>query len=456
MPFLDADESWSLYCKVFGKIKFPSKFEQIGRDIVKKCEGLPLAITVIASLLSKTLEDEEKWKNVAKSVMGDSNDACSRILYLSYNQLPHHLKACFLYFGVFREDYEIPMKKLVRLWAAEGFLRVVKHVNMEKVAMECLQDLVDRSLVIISKHSYNGEMKRIRIHDLLRDLCLREARLENLLNINGAKKPCRWISHTSGSFYNEIFKFEDECFHKSHSFHLSSHLYYFWNADVKRLFSHLKLLRVVDMRNRFWDAIIDLNVFANLVHLRYLALYTNDYCGVNLFEHWYNMQTFIVSGDGVILYSSELFGIWKMPLLRNFCIGRICSLETPSVVYRNLENISWLESKLCTKDLFTMIPNLKTLGVDGGYYVNSPYCFYNFVHLEKLEKLSIRRWMNLNLVICSSIPWTTSLPNLKKLSLLKCNLQWSELSAISMLSNLEVLKLIDACEGPEWETSDGG
>nr|GMD34517.1 putative late blight resistance protein homolog R1A-10 isoform X1 [Ipomoea batatas] len=225
--------------------------------------------------------------------------------------------------------------------------------------------------------------------------------------------------------------------------------------NVKRLFSHLKLLRVVDMRNRFWDAVIDINVFANLVHLRYLSLYTNDCCGVNLFEHWNNMQTFIVSGDGVILYSSELSGIWKMPLLRNFCIGRICSLETPSVVYTNLENISWLDSKLCTKDLFTMIPNLKTLGVDGGYYINSPYCFYNFVHLEKLEKLSIRRWMNLNLVICS-IPWATSLPNLKKLSLLKSNLQWSELSAISMLPNLEVLKLIDACEGPKWETPDGG
>ncbi|XP_019154381.1 PREDICTED: putative late blight resistance protein homolog R1B-17 isoform X2 [Ipomoea nil] len=208
MPFLDADESWNLYCKVFGKTEFLLVFEQIGRDIVKKCEGLPLAITVIASLLSKTEEEEEKWKNVAKSVIGDSNDACSRILYLSYNQLPHHLKACFLYFGVFREDYEIPVKKLVRLWAAEGFLRAMKPVNMEEVAMECLQDLVDRSLVIVSKQSYNREMKRIRIHDMLRDLCLKEAGHENLLNAIIAdkefsfnkrmisqhqfSKPCRW------------------------------------------------------------------------------------------------------------------------------------------------------------------------------------------------------------------------------------------------------------------------
>nr|GLL35568.1 putative late blight resistance protein homolog R1B-14 isoform X3 [Ipomoea trifida] len=80
---------------------------------------------------------------------------------------------------------------------------------------------------------------------------------------------------------------------------------------------------------------------------------------------------------------------------------------------------------------------------------------YHPQQLAKLEKLSIRRLMDLNLFMCS-IPWATSLPNLKKLSLLKSNLQWSELSAISMLPNLEVLKLVDACEGPEWETSDGG
>ncbi|XP_031091133.1 late blight resistance protein R1-A-like [Ipomoea triloba] len=161
--------------------------EYASSDIVKKCNGLPLAITVIASLLSKIEAAVDKWNNVTENVsryvIGDSNDACSKILYLSYNQLPHHLKACFLYFGVFQEDYEMPVKKLVRLWAAEGFLRTEENRNMEEVAMECLQDLVDRSLIFVSKQSYNEKMKTIRIHDLLRDLCLREVRHENLLNV---------------------------------------------------------------------------------------------------------------------------------------------------------------------------------------------------------------------------------------------------------------------------------
>ncbi|XP_019154270.1 PREDICTED: putative late blight resistance protein homolog R1A-4 [Ipomoea nil] len=47
-----------------------SLFEQIGRDIVEKCKGLPLAITIVASLPSKTEEEEKKWKNVVESVVG--------------------------------------------------------------------------------------------------------------------------------------------------------------------------------------------------------------------------------------------------------------------------------------------------------------------------------------------------------------------------------------------------
>nr|GMD33052.1 putative late blight resistance protein homolog R1A-10 isoform X1 [Ipomoea batatas] len=80
----------------------------------------------------------------------------------------------------------------------------------------------------------------------------------------------------------------------------------------------------------------------------------------------------------------------------------------------------------------------------------------NLVHLGQLEKLSIRRWKERNLAR-RKIPWATSfLPNLKKLNLLESNLQWSELSLICMLPNLEVLKLKNSCRGLKWETYDGG
>ncbi|XP_031091145.1 putative late blight resistance protein homolog R1B-17 [Ipomoea triloba] len=475
MPFLDADESWNLYCKVFGKTGFFQVFEQIGRDIVEKCKGLPLAITLVASLLSKTEEKVEKWKNVAESVIGDSNEACSRVLYLSYNQLPHHLKACFLYFGIFEEDYEISVKKLVRLWAAEGFLSAVKHVNMEKVAMECLQNLVDRSLVIVSKQSYNGEMKTIKIHDLLRDLCLKEAGRENLLNVNVItdeklprksqhlfSKPCRWLSDASECLNNQI-RSGDKRFDKSHSLHsrcdYSSGFYFLVLGEL--LISHLKLLRVLDIECAgYCSRTCNINMFAILVHLRYFALtyqsriiHAPHY--IKLFEHR-NMQSFIVRGGSIRWHYTSAFTIWTMPLLRNYCVEQILSLETSSVVHRNLENISWLDPKLCTQDLFTRIPNLKKVGIEGGD-AESPDCFYNFVHLRQLEKLSIRKWWNLKHIPCSGIPWATSfLPNLKKLKFSGTRLPWSDMRLIGMLPNLKVLKLIHACEGPKWETSEGG
>ncbi|XP_031091539.1 putative late blight resistance protein homolog R1A-10 [Ipomoea triloba] len=467
MHFLDANESWNLYCNVFGQTKFPSEFEQIGRNIVKKCNGLPLAIIVIASLLSKIEAAVEKWNNVAENVsryvIGDSNDACSRILYLSYNQLPHHLKACFLYFGVFPEDYEIHVKKLVRLWAAEGFLRAEEHQNMEEVAMECLQDLVDRSLVFVSKQSYNGKMKTIRIHDLLRDLCLREARYENLLNVIGDEKlpfykkkiSCPWISATSRFHLLPVSK----CYHKSHSFHYPNAYY---SKSVKCLFSHFKLLRVVDIESVyvFMNMYGVVYVLANLIHLRYLALRysnrtSNRYFHLKLFEHW-NIQSFIVDG---VLDSSEACGIWKMPLLKNFCIQRIDSLGTSSVVHRNLESISWLNAKLCTKDLFTRIPNLKKLGIYGGYQDNNLDYFYNIMHLGQLEELSITAWF-FNHIPYRGISWATNfLPNLKKLKFIDTYcLAWSDMELIGMLPNLEVLKLKHAIDRKDtmWEPPEEG
>nr|GMD52463.1 putative late blight resistance protein homolog R1A-10 isoform X1 [Ipomoea batatas] len=219
---------------------------------------------------------------------------------------------------------------------------------------------------------------------------MREAQHENLLNIIGDKNypvykkkiSCRWIGRASGFNLHP----SAECFHKSHSLH---HPYVYYLGSVERLYSSFKLLRVVDIENipssRAHEVI---NGLANLIHLRYLALrcpdsYPATYFHLEFFEHW-NMQSFIVHGA---LDSFEAYGIWKMPLLRNFCIQRIDSLGTLSVVLTHLQSISWLNSKLCTEDLFTMIPNLKKLGVCDRYDENNQDCFYSFEHLGQLEEL---------------------------------------------------------------------
>ncbi|CAA2933259.1 late blight resistance homolog R1A-3 isoform X1 [Olea europaea subsp. europaea] len=63
-------------------------------------------------------------------------EKCIRTLQFSYNHLPMHLKPRFLYFGAFKEDMDIPARKLIFLWVAEGFIKKEEQKNIEDVALE--------------------------------------------------------------------------------------------------------------------------------------------------------------------------------------------------------------------------------------------------------------------------------------------------------------------------------
>ncbi|KAK4729266.1 hypothetical protein R3W88_022254 [Solanum pinnatisectum] len=205
MRFLYLEESWNLFCqKAFGKNDCPAEFENVGRVIAEDCYGLPLLISVTAGSLSSE-KMLHKWHEVARSagslVNLDGYYRCSRVLTLSYDNLPSHLKACFLYFGVFKKSSEISVENLTRLWMAEGLLKLRGIGDLEKEACSLLHDLIDRSLIVVCKHSLDGKVKTCRIHDLLHDLCLRESESESLLYvsnppISGTNVPQhhRWVS----------------------------------------------------------------------------------------------------------------------------------------------------------------------------------------------------------------------------------------------------------------------
>ncbi|PHT61013.1 hypothetical protein T459_35135 [Capsicum annuum] len=158
MSFMDQDESWSLFkSAAFASEALPSEFETTGKQIAEKCHGLPLTIVVVAGLL-KSKREIEDWENVAKDVKScltnDPDEICSRVLGLSYNHMTSDLKACLLHFGIFLEDSEITAKKLMRSWMAEGFLNLEN--DLEGEAEKCLQELVDRCLVLVCKTSLDG------------------------------------------------------------------------------------------------------------------------------------------------------------------------------------------------------------------------------------------------------------------------------------------------------------
>ncbi|KAL2532787.1 putative disease resistance protein [Abeliophyllum distichum] len=178
--------------EVFGEECCHSELEGIGITIAKQCKGLPLALVVIGGLLNKSDKTRAYLEFVTenvKSAVTRNYDDFVEILSLSYNRsnLPHHLRACFLYMGVFPEDCVIHVSYLIRLWVAEGFLKPITPKSLEEVAKEYLEDLIDRNLIMVRDRSYIGKLKTFIIHDLIRDLIVRKVEEEKFLHVMNQK-----------------------------------------------------------------------------------------------------------------------------------------------------------------------------------------------------------------------------------------------------------------------------
>ncbi|KAF3773332.1 putative disease resistance RPP13-like protein 3 [Nymphaea thermarum] len=164
----------------------PPEFQEVGEKMLQKCGGLPLAIATLGGILSDkrtpsewvTVNDGLSWQlgNYECSASGGS---IISILKLSYDELPLHLKPCFLYCGLFPEDHLIKRNKLIRLWIAEGFIEERSGMTVEEVGENYMLQLIDRSMLQIAETSTDGRrVKSCSIHDLMRDLAISISREE--------------------------------------------------------------------------------------------------------------------------------------------------------------------------------------------------------------------------------------------------------------------------------------
>ncbi|KAK1315819.1 putative disease resistance protein [Acorus calamus] len=202
LRFLNDGESWELFnWKVFNsKDGCPLDLVEKGKQLLKKCKQLPLAIVILGGLLSLKAKTVMEWGNVLKTLdwrFDSQTEGCNEVLALSYRAMPSYLKPCFLYFGLFPEDAEIRSSKLKMLWIAEGFTEFRKRRNemlsAEDIAEDYLEELYQRSLIqVVSKKSYGGSktcgIKSCRIHDLLRDLAIAEAKEFEFLTVHGVRE----------------------------------------------------------------------------------------------------------------------------------------------------------------------------------------------------------------------------------------------------------------------------
>ncbi|KAL7099154.1 hypothetical protein ACP275_09G065100 [Erythranthe tilingii] len=482
MSFLDDDQSWNLLCQnVFGEQGCPNlELEEIGKKIAKSCKGLPLSIVVIGGLLAKSERTREYWEyvfeNISSIVNLEDNERCLRILNMSYDHLSVQLKPCFLYLGsVFPEDDKIRVSWLIKLWVAEGFLKPKSGKSMELVAEEYLNDLIERNLVLVHIRGSSGKIKFCIIHDLLRDLCLRQAEKEKFVCVftrdNHSSLDAQQIE-TQHRIFIHRGKWEEELDipRMSHAVQSAS-LTRSMICDFKEVLPSLnmRLLRVLKSNDRalHYGDIYSIEAIFQLVNSRYLAIRV-DWMQISLYlsslHHIWNLQTLIVYGAWNTIAPPE---IWKMHQLRHI---EFVMLDLPDpemdgrdqdkiIVLENLQTLLQIRNFKCSEAVVKRIPNVKKLRL---YYQDveqlSSFCLNNLCRLEKLESLGCYFALEKEPIIRNHLLQNLNFPHsLKKLLLYRTRLHWGDMAIkIGSLPFLQVLKLeTNAFCGDEWETIEG-
>ncbi|KAG6485275.1 hypothetical protein ZIOFF_053809 [Zingiber officinale] len=164
-----------------------SSLKEIGSKLVKKCDGLPLAIKAIGGVLYQ--QNKAKWEEVLESDVWkmDQIEEELRPLYLSYEDLTSRLKQCFLYCSLYSQK-GMYYKEIVQFWIAEGLIMddvpTEKQKTMEDIGEEIYRELIWRNvleadaIVDVSKDYFS-------MHDHFRSLGAHLMREEGILYRHG-------------------------------------------------------------------------------------------------------------------------------------------------------------------------------------------------------------------------------------------------------------------------------
>ncbi|XP_058079925.1 putative disease resistance protein RGA3 [Magnolia sinica] len=278
---LSEADCWSLFKQrafAHGRQEHPNLVMH-GKEIVKKCGGVPLAAKTLGSLMRLKTEERE-WLLVRESEIWNLPEEDNHILTalkLSYYHLPSHLKQCFAYCSTFPKDYRIEKKKLIRLWMAEGFLQSSSDgiKQMEDIGGEYFNNLLWRSFFQDVQKDNDGNIEWCKMHDLVHDLACSVAgnecsilKVKNAVNISNMSR-ARRLS-LDYEYSNCVLTVQNDMRTANHLRTLL--VLRGWNVSVPcELLVHFMCLRVLDLSHA--NVTMELLVsIGELKHLRYLDL----------------------------------------------------------------------------------------------------------------------------------------------------------------------------------------
>ena len=286
MKLLDPEKSWELFLKKAfvnnTNGTCPEELESIGKKILEKCDGLPLAISVAGGLLVDS-QDKSRWKQVLDHI--DSNileNTVPNILALSYQNLSPQLKSCFLCAAFFKEDFIISSNEIISIWHAQGLIQEKGGRSVVECGRAYLNELINRSMLQIQDLTIDGQVKGFRLHDLIREVCIAKAEQEMSVKIVKGEEDERGCSSESSykPRHHVVYNKSSETLSSNQNKYLRSA--FLFNVGGKSLTNNIpspywksfELLKILYLDGFPFTKLP--SSFRCLVGLKYLRIHTNN------------------------------------------------------------------------------------------------------------------------------------------------------------------------------------
>ncbi|GAB4851697.1 hypothetical protein Ancab_031101 [Ancistrocladus abbreviatus] len=426
LPFEDC---WSIFLRcVFkeGEEQTYPRLVNIGKLIVDKCGGVPLAVQTLGSLLCVE-RSETVWKNILENDLWkiDRKDGgIMSALKLSYDGIPSQVKPCFQHCSTIAKGNSVIREIIIQKWMALGLLHPTSEAEeLEAVGDRYFDELLSRSFFQDPVHDWQGVVWKCKMHDLVHDLAASVAGDEQaVVNDEKQLKDTERARHISWSEKELLGKeFPKEQLLEAARRVLSFTFPYIIEGQISNSFlngliSSFKCLRILDLAESDYKELP--SSIGELKHLRFL-----DLSGNRMIEALPNSVCKLLNLQTLFIARCEKFG--ELP--RD--IDKLVSLR-----------ILWL-----TSSKMTTLPQRGLRGLTALRHLYLVDC----VELESLSE-GLGHLTALSKLRILSCPKLATLPNsmklltsLKKLQLVDCEtLDLMQGKGMTDLRKLESLAII--------------
>lgn len=196
MKKLDDNDSKKLFFEVFskGKCSVADETELQASALLKKCDGLPLALVSKARFLkseenlTKSKCEDACRKLCAPEICEDTLRRMHGVLVSSYESLCSHvLQQCLLYFSMFPRGHRVRRNPLIRRWLAEGLVQVppgdAVDTTPQRIAVENLETLIDHNIIQSTEVGTSGNVKRCQPPGMMLEYIVRKSMSQNFITL---------------------------------------------------------------------------------------------------------------------------------------------------------------------------------------------------------------------------------------------------------------------------------